>query len=98
MALRKVFVGVGAFGAFGIGMTGAMLYAQTDPNQTVSLCQRDAKWEELAATYDDKIAQTEMSTGINKQRRELLQNAKGRVLEVQPAACASTTAKAASFR
>jgi hypothetical protein len=84
MAMRKVFVGVGAFGAFGIGMTGTMLYAQTDPNQAVPLAQRDAIWEQLAATYDDKIAQTELSTGINKQRRKLLQHAKGHVLEVLP--------------
>ena len=82
MAVRKVAAAIGGVGAIFAGVTGGILYVQTDPCAVISQKDRDAAWHELAGDYDSKIDESERSTGITKRRKDLMRHVGGRVVEV----------------
>ncbi|EGD83119.1 T-cell receptor beta chain ANA 11 [Salpingoeca rosetta] len=78
---------VGKFVAFGIiytlGVLGGLLVYQTINAKDVTDQERRETWETIANSYDKDIHDSERSTGVLKQRQQLLQqHAAGHVLEV----------------
>ena len=79
--LRRVAQAAGATAVFAVGLGGGMLYMQTDPSATSTREEREATWQRLAASYDNKIGFTEDNNGITAMRQRLMRHARGSVLE-----------------